>query len=104
MLEAVRMAMAVRDTHLADPAYMRVEHAALLDKAFARSLAQKIDPARRVPIPAAPSPGNDTVYLTVVDRDRMAVSFINSLFSAFGTGICTRRAASCCTIEAPASS
>jgi len=27
----------------------------------------------------------------VVDRDRMAVSFINSLYSGFGTGICTEK-------------
>jgi gamma-glutamyltranspeptidase/glutathione hydrolase len=27
----------------------------------------------------------------VVDRDRMAVSFINSLYSNFGTGICTEK-------------
>ena len=48
-----------------------------------------IDRARAVA--EAPSPGSDTIYLTVVDRDRMAVSFINSLFSAFGTGICTEK-------------
>ena len=35
--------------------------------------------------------GSDTVYLTVVDRDRMAVSLINSLYSGFGTAICTEK-------------
>jgi gamma-glutamyltranspeptidase/glutathione hydrolase len=91
VLEAARMAFAVRDTHIADPEHMRIGVPALLDKKFARSLAGKIDRARRTRLPVAPSPGNDTVYLTVVDRDRMAVSFINSLFSAFGTGICTEQ-------------
>ena len=54
----------------------------LIDKAFAETLAGRIDRARRVPLPRAPTPGSDTVYLTVVDRDRMAVSLINSLFSS----------------------
>ena len=44
-----------------------------------------------MPLPQAPKPGSDTIYLTVVDRDRMAVSLINSLYSAFGTGICTEK-------------
>jgi len=90
-LEAARMAYAVRDTHVADPAFMRVAVPALLDKAFARQLAGKIDPGKRVKLPQAPNPGSDTVYLTVVDRDRMAVSFINSLFSEFGSGIATEK-------------
>jgi gamma-glutamyltranspeptidase/glutathione hydrolase len=89
MLEAARIAMTVRNTHIADPARMRISVPVLLDKNFARSLAAKIDRARRVALPSSPTPASDTVYLTVVDRDRMAVSFINSLFSAFGTGICT---------------
>ena len=91
VLEAARMAYAVRDTHIADPAHMRVDMSALLDKKFAKKLAGKIDRARRTALPTAPSPDNDTVYLTVVDRDRMAVSFINSLFSNFGVGICTEK-------------
>lgn len=91
MLEAARMAFAVRDTHIADPAHMRVPVGALNDKAFAKTLAAKIDPRRRVALPDAPTPGTDTVYLTVVDRDRMAVSLINSLFSGFGIGICTEK-------------
>jgi gamma-glutamyltranspeptidase/glutathione hydrolase len=91
MLEAARMAFAVRDTHIADTQHMRIAVSALNDKAFARSLAAKIDPQRRVPLPTAPTPGSDTVYLTVVDRDRMAVSFINSLYAGFGVGICTEK-------------
>lgn len=90
-LEAARMAFAVRDTHLADPAHMRMPVPALIDKAFAKTLAAKIDPGKRVKLPPAPTPGSDTIYLTVVDRDRTAVSFINSLYSAFGTGICTEK-------------
>ena len=90
-LEAARLAYAVRDTHIADPAAMRVSPLDLLDKNFAAKLAARIDPAKRVPLPRAPSPGDDTVYLTVVDRDRMAVSLINTLYSTFGVGICTEK-------------
>jgi gamma-glutamyltranspeptidase/glutathione hydrolase len=89
-LEAARLAYAVRDTDVADPAFMRAEVAALLDKRFAAELAGRIDRARRMPLARAPSFGNDTVYLSVVDRDRMAVSLINTLFSHFGVGICTQ--------------
>jgi gamma-glutamyltranspeptidase / glutathione hydrolase len=81
----------VRDTHIGEPAHMRVAVADLLDKGFAKRLAGKIDMKKRAKLPAAPNPGSDTTYLTVVDRDRMAVSFINSLYSSFGTGICTER-------------
>ena len=88
-LEAARLAYAVRDTHIADPAAMRVSPLDLLDKNFAAKLAARIDRATRVP--RAPSPGDDTVYLTVVDRDRMAVSLINTLYSTFGVGICTEK-------------
>jgi gamma-glutamyltranspeptidase/glutathione hydrolase len=90
-LEAARLAFAVRDTHVADPGFMRLAASSLLGKGFARELAGKIDPRKRVKLPDAPTPGSDTVYLTVVDRDRMAVSFINSLFSEFGSGIATEK-------------
>src|SRR6516164_4471874 len=88
-LEAARLAYAVRDTHVADPAFMRAAVPSLLDKRFAAELAGRIGRARRMPHASAPSLGSDTVYLTVVDRDRMAVSLINTLFSHFGVGICT---------------
>jgi len=91
VLEAARLGYAVRDTHIADEKHMQKPLADLLDKRFAKKLASLIDMKKRVKLPKAPSPGNDTVYLTVVDRDRMAVSFINSLYSSFGVGICTEK-------------
>jgi gamma-glutamyltranspeptidase/glutathione hydrolase len=90
-LEAARLAFGVRDTHIADPAYMREPVAGLLDKGFANKLSALLDTEKRVPLPKSPTPGSDTIYLTVVDRDRTAVSFINSLYSGFGTGICTEK-------------
>ena len=89
VLEAARLGFAVRDTHIADAAHMRIAVADLLDKGFGKKLAAKIDLKKRAKLPAAPTPGSDTVYLSVVDRDRTAVSFINTLYSHFGVGICT---------------
>ncbi len=91
MLEVARIAYAVRDTHIADAAHMRTPVADLLDKSFARKLAGLIDMNKRAQLPKQPSPNSDTIYLSVVDRDRTAVSFINSLYSGFGLGVCTEK-------------
>ncbi len=88
-LEAARLAYAVRDAHIAEPRCMRVPVAALLGAEFATDLARRIDCDRRIALSATPARAGDTVYLTVVDRDRMAVSLINTLYSYFGVGICT---------------
>lgn len=91
MLEAARIGYAVRDTHIAEPKALKVDVAKLLDKAWAKKLAAKIDHNKRVDLPKMPTPGNETVYLSVIDKDRMAVSFINTLFSHFGQGLCTEK-------------
>lgn len=90
-LEAARLAYGVRDAHVADPAAMRQSVAALNEKTFAGRLAARIDCDKRVSLPPAPTPGTDTVYVTVVDRDRMAVSLINSLYYSFGVAIATEK-------------
>jgi len=90
-LEAARLAFGVRDAHVADPAAMRVAVPSLIDKGFAKNLAKLIDRGRRVKLPPAPTPCSDTVYLTVVDRDRMAVSIVNSLYGEFGCRIATEK-------------
>ena len=91
VLEAARLAYAERDAHIAEPRFMQVSVPALLDKKFSAKLAQRINPATRTAFPSAPHRASDTVYLCVVDRDRMAVSLINTLFSNFGVGICTEK-------------
>ncbi len=91
MLEASRIAYAVRDAYVADPAFMRSSVEALIGKVYAGRLAAQIDPARRIALPPVPAPESNTVYLTVVDRDRTAVSLINSLYSSFGAAIATEK-------------
>ena len=87
--EATRLAFRDRDACLADPAQVEVPVARLLDKAYAAQLRALIDPERAMPglPPALGVPHADTVYLTVVDRERNVVSFINSLFDSFGSGL-----------------
>ncbi len=88
-VEASRLAYAMRDQHVADAAYMTTPQKALLDKAFGKKLASMIDPGKRTPHLVPPPPGSDTVYLSIVDKDRTAVSFINSVYMSFGSGIAT---------------
>jgi gamma-glutamyltranspeptidase/glutathione hydrolase len=90
-LEAARLAYGVRDAHVADPAHLRVAVEALIDKGFAARLAAQIDRSVRASFAPAPAPAGNTVYVTVVDRDRTAVSIINSLYSQFGCGIATEK-------------
>jgi gamma-glutamyltranspeptidase/glutathione hydrolase len=90
-LESARLVYELRDTHLSDPRTMRASVSKLIDKALATDLAGRIDRAKRGSVPSRALPGSDTVYLSVVDRDRMTVSLINTLYSQFGVGICTER-------------
>lgn len=91
--EATRLAYAQRGAFLADPdqAEVPVEH--LLSDALADRLAGLIDPARAQKAEALPKtvPHADTVYISVVDEERNAVSFINSIFNAYGSGLMAPR-------------
>lgn len=90
--EATRLAYDARNRFIADPDHTtRLEH--MLSPETARRLAALIDPARAMASAHAASEAihKDTVYITVVDRDRMAVSLIYSLFHPFGSGIGSER-------------
>lgn len=87
LIEAGRLAYGMRNTHIADPAFMTETVDALLDRGFAAQLANMIDRTRRSRFPEAIKPMGSTVLVCVVDKDRNAVTMINSLFSFFGSGI-----------------
>ncbi len=89
VIEAFKLAVAERDEYVADPAFNQLPVAEMLSKEFAARQYARIDPQRaaRYPIAPAAHPHRDTVYLSVVDRDRNAVSFINSLYYPFGSGV-----------------
>jgi gamma-glutamyltranspeptidase/glutathione hydrolase len=89
--EAARLAYACRDAFIADPEHMRVPVETLISKGFAASLADRIGEHRLADVTPERIPAADTVYLTVVDKDRMAVSFINSVYDSFGSGITTEK-------------
>ena len=89
MIEAMKVAFADRNRYIADPAFAATPVADLLSKEYAATRRALIDPAKAMDAPAAGEmpAGRDTTYLTVVDKDRNAVSFINSVFFAFGSGV-----------------
>ena len=89
VIEAFKLAWAERDEYVADPAFHKLPVKEMLSKEFAARQYARIDPQRaaRYPIKPAARAHRDTVYLSVVDRDRNAVSFINSLYYPFGSGV-----------------
>jgi gamma-glutamyltranspeptidase/glutathione hydrolase len=92
-IEATRLAYAARDALLADPDKAEVPVEDLLSDALADRLAGMIDLKMALEgLPPFQTPlHRDTAYISVVDKDRNAVSFINSVFDSFGTGLVAPR-------------
>ncbi len=88
MIEAMRLGMADAAGYVADPAAVDVPVEGLLSKGYAAGRRALIRPDRalELAIPGQPE-HRDTVYLTVVDGQGNAVSFINSLYYGFGSGL-----------------
>ena len=90
--EASKLAYDARNRFIADPDHT-THTEQFLDQSVADKLAALIDPKRAMPAaaPLTESIHKDTVYITVVDRDRMAVSLIYSIFHSFGSGIASEK-------------
>ncbi|MCP5088535.1 MAG: gamma-glutamyltransferase family protein [Rhodobacteraceae bacterium] len=90
--EATKLAYDARNRFLADPDFVtRLDH--MLAKETADQLAALIDPKMAMPsvTKISESVHKETVYLTVIDRDLMAVSLIYSVFSSFGSGLASSK-------------
>ena len=85
--EAIRYAWRDVSTHLGDPAFMRRSSESFLEDSRLTEAAKSIDPSNvGEPLPdLGASP--DTVYLCAADKSGLMVSFIQSNFRGFGSGI-----------------
>ncbi len=89
--EAAKLAYDARDRIIADHDYVtRLDH--MLSLETARRLADLINPKKAMVSGAksGESVHKETIYLSVVDRDQMAVSLIYSIFDSFGSGLASR--------------
>ncbi|MCK6578482.1 MAG: gamma-glutamyltransferase [Anaerolineae bacterium] len=89
MVEALRLAFADARQYVADMSVQDVPVEWLLSDAYAaeRRALIRPDAAMQPPSYGIPLGGSDTVYLSAVDGSGNACSFINSLFTNFGSGI-----------------
>ena len=91
--EAKKAAFCDRDSFITDPDFEKVPVDQLLSKGYAGKLREKIDRKKaKVPSLSPLSIGNaETVYVTAVDKDRNAASFISSIYMHFGSGMVVDR-------------
>ena len=78
----------MRNRHIADPDFAEIPVSDLLSEETSQRLASLIDMNHSTD-GAVSLPSSDTIYLTVVDKGRLSVSFINSIYWDFGSGIVT---------------
>ncbi len=85
-IEAMKLGFADAYRYVADPARAQVPLSGLLDAAYIASRRALIGDLAQLPEAGRP-PGGGTVYLCTADRDGMMVSFIQSNYMGFGSGV-----------------
>ena len=85
-IEALKLAAVDAYRYVADPRFMELSPAALLDPAYAARRRALIGERALLPEAGLPTDGG-TVYLCTADQEGNMVSFIQSNFSGFGSGV-----------------
>ncbi len=86
-IEAMKLAFADIYRYVAEPRSMRLSAAQMLDPAYIASRAKLIDPRRAQDYGPGHGPQGGTIYLTAADESGMMVSFIQSNYMGFGSGV-----------------
>ena len=86
-IEAMKLAFADVYKYVAEPRSMRLTPAQMLDDGYLAGRARLIDPKRAQDFGPGHAPQGGTVYLTAADESGMMVSFIQSNYMGFGSGI-----------------
>lgn len=89
-MEAQRLAYTDMRRYDGDPRFSKIPFAGIISKEYAAERAATIDPAHAHCDPPAGDPArysSDTTYLTAIDSEGNIVSLIQSLYSAFGSGV-----------------
>lgn len=88
LIEVMKLAFADAHTYIADMRQTAVPLSGLLSPGYAAERHARIDMTQaQWPHPGNPSPHGDTVYLTVADAAGNMVSWIQSLYMGFGSGL-----------------
>ncbi len=86
-IEAMKLAFADVYRYVADPRHMTVAPQHLLDPDYLAQQARRIDRSRAQDFGHGSPPKSGTVYLTAADAGGMMVSYIQSNYMGFGSGI-----------------
>lgn len=86
LVEALKLSFRDRNQYLTDPDFVDIPVDRFLDETYCRQLASSIHMQRALPLETEPL-GSDTAYAAVVDEEGNAVSFIQSLYFEFGSGV-----------------
>ena len=87
-IEAIKLALKDTEAFVGDIDHMtKVTPEAMLDPGYLAERAKLIDPDRAKDFATGAPPERGTVYLTTADADGMMVSFIQSNYAGFGSGI-----------------
>lgn len=88
MMEAIKLAFADAHAYIADPKHAQIPLAGLLSDSYTQTRRSLIDSKSALtPTPGQPQQHGDTVYLTVADAEGNMVSWIQSLYMGFGSGL-----------------